>query len=153
MLGRRSGTEPVPSIVGLGVAAELGLEALSRYDSVVALRDRLEQSIIGALADVSVNGATQPRLGNTASISFHGIAGDELVRALDADGVYVSAGAACHSGKVEPTATMKAMNKPLREAMGTVRFSLSRYTTAAEIDSAIAAVLRVIRNVAAVGSR
>lgn len=149
-LGRRSGTEPVPSIVGLGVAAELGLEALSRYDSVVALRDRLEQSIIGALADVSVNGATQPRLGNTASISFHGIAGDEIVRALDAEGVCVSAGAACHAGKVEPTATMRAMNKPLREAMGTVRFSLSRYTTEREIDEAVGTALRRVGSMSAI---
>lgn len=143
-LGMRSGTEPVHALAGLGVAAELARDAVRRFDEVRSLRDRLESEILSSLDDVSVNGATQPRLGNTASISFHGLAGDAIVRALDAEGVCTSAGAACHSGKVEPTATMKAMHKPLREAMGTVRFSLSRYTTAAEIDAAVAAVRSVV---------
>ena len=142
-LGMRSGTEPVPSLAGLGVAAEMAREAVPGFDSVTALRDRLERGILDSVGDVSINGASQPRLGNTASIAFHGREGDAIVRALDAEGVCVTAGAACHSGKVEPTATMRAMNKPLREAMGTVRFSLSRYTTPAEVDEAI----RIVQNV------
>ncbi|HET7707024.1 MAG TPA: aminotransferase class V-fold PLP-dependent enzyme [Thermoanaerobaculia bacterium] len=94
-------------------------------------------------SNISINGASQPRLANTSSISFHDRSSDAIVRALDAEGVCVSAGAACHSGKVEPSATMKAMRKPANQAIGTVRFSLSRYTTAAEIDATIAAVRRV----------
>lgn len=136
-LGLRSGTEPVPSIAGLAAAARLARTALASYDRVLTLRDRFESAILTRVSDTSVNGAGQPRLGNTANISFHGRAADEIVRALDAEGVCVSAGAACHSGKVEPSSTMKAMGKPLHVAMGAVRFSLSRYTTDAEIDRAV----------------
>jgi cysteine desulfurase len=135
-LGLRSGTEPVPSIVGLAAAARLASDALASYANVEKLRDRLE-SAITKLPETSVNGLTQPRLGNTANIAFHDLAADDIVRALDAKGLCASAGAACHSGKVEPSGTMKAMGKPLRVAMGAVRFSLSRYTTAAEIERAI----------------
>ncbi|HYO79182.1 MAG TPA: cysteine desulfurase family protein [Thermoanaerobaculia bacterium] len=142
-LGVRSGTEPVPSIVGLATAARLAREALASFDDIRVLRDRLESAIL-EIGETSVNGATQPRLGNTANIAFHDVAADELVRALDAEGVCVSAGAACHSGKVEPSGTMKAMHKPLRVAMGAVRFSLSRYTTEADIERAIAAVRPIV---------
>jgi cysteine desulfurase len=133
-LGLRSGTEPVPSIAGLAAASRLARMALTTYNRVRELRDRLESAILTRVSDTSVNGGTQPRLGNTANISFHGVAADEIVRALDEEGVCVSAGAACHSGKVEPSSTMKAMGKPLHVAMGAVRFSLSRYTTAEEVD-------------------
>jgi cysteine desulfurase len=135
-LGMRSGTEPVPSIVGLAAAARLAVESLATHDRVQALRDRFETAITTRLEDVSINGGTQPRLGNTANVAFHDVAADELVRALDAEGICVSAGAACHSGSVEPSSTMKAMGVPLRIAMGAVRFSLSRYTTEKEIDRA-----------------
>jgi cysteine desulfurase len=139
-LGMRSGTEPVPSIVGLATAARIAREALASYDRVVALRDLLESEILARVEETSVNGGTQPRLGNTANISFHDAAADDIVRALDTEGICVSAGAACHSGKVEPSGTMKAMGRPLRVAMGAVRFSLSRYTTAAEIEQTIEVV-------------
>ncbi|HKR66540.1 MAG TPA: aminotransferase class V-fold PLP-dependent enzyme, partial [Thermoanaerobaculia bacterium] len=139
-LGLRSGTEPVPSIAGLGVAARMAREALADADRVRELRDRLQSAILSRVDETSVNGATQPRLGNTANISFHDVAADEIVRALDVEGICASAGAACHSGSVEPSATMKALGKPLRVAMGAVRFSLSRYTTAEEIDRAIEVV-------------
>jgi len=142
-LGMRSGTEPVPSIVGFATAAKLAREALASYADVRALRDRLESAITSRVQDVSVNGATQPRLGNTANLAFHNVAADELVRTLDTRGVCVSAGAACHSGNVEPSGTMKAMRLPLHVAMGAVRFSLSRYTTEAEIDSVIEIVAAV----------
>ena len=133
----RSGTEAVPSIVGLAAASRLAREALTNYASVRALRDRLESQILARVKDTSVNGATQPRIGNTANISFHDAYADEIVRALDAEGICVSAGAACHSGNVEPSSTMKAMGKPLRVAMGAVRFSLSRYTTPAEVERVV----------------
>jgi cysteine desulfurase len=148
-LGLRSGTEPVPSIAGLGAAARMAREALARMDRVRALRDRFESEILSRIDETSVNGATQPRLGNTANVSFHDAYADELVRALDAEGVCVSAGAACHSGTVEPSATMKALGKPLRVAMGAVRFSLSRYTTDEEVERAIETVVRVVPRVRA----
>jgi len=143
-LGMRSGTEPVPSIVGLATAARMAIDSLADYGRVRDLRDRFEQAITSRLEDVSINGATQPRLGNTANLAFHDVAADELVRALDAEGICVSAGAACHSGSVEPSSTMKAMALPLRVAMGAVRFSLSRYTTTAEMDRAADAVCAIV---------
>jgi cysteine desulfurase len=142
-LGMRSGTEPVPSIVGLAMAARLARRALPDFARVRALRDRLESTLLDTLEDVSVNGGTQPRLDNTANIAFHGVPADEMVRALDADGICTSAGAACHSGSVEPSGTMKAMGLPLHVAMGAVRFSLSRYTTEAEVDQVIDVVTRL----------
>lgn len=142
-LGLRSGTEPVPSIAGLAVAARLAREALASYDRVRALRDRLESAILARVPETSVNGASQPRLANTANISFHDVAADEIVRALDGEGICTSAGAACHSGSIEPSGTMKAMGLPLRVAMGAVRFSLSRYTTEAEIDRTVKVVTSI----------
>ena len=143
-LGLRSGTEPVPSIAGLAAAARMAREALASFDRVQALRDRLQSAILSRIPDTSVNGAAQPRIGNTANISFHHAYADDIVRALDAEGVCTSAGAACHSGNVDPSGTMKAMSKPLHVAMGAVRFSLSRYTTEAEIDRAVEIVERLI---------
>ncbi|HEX7831997.1 MAG TPA: cysteine desulfurase family protein [Thermoanaerobaculia bacterium] len=148
-LGMRSGTEPVPSIAGLAAASRMAREALANYDSVRGLRDRLEQGILARVEETSVNGASQQRLGNTANIAFHDAYADEVVRALDAEGVCVSAGAACNSGLVEPSSTMKAMGRSLRIAMGAVRFSLSRYTTQDEVDRAIDIVANVVPNVRA----
>jgi cysteine desulfurase len=149
-LGLRSGTEPVPSIVALGVASRMARDTALAYDTVRALRDRFESEVLRRLSEVSVNGGTQPRLGNTANISFHGIQADALVRALDAAGVCASAGAACHSGNVEASATMKAMRKPLHVAMGAVRFSLSRSTTAEEIEQAVDIIAGLSRSRSAV---
>ena len=137
-LGLRSGTEPVPSIVGLAAAARLARESLASYERVTALRDRLES----ALGDADINGRTQPRLGNTSSVSFPGGDATAIVLALDEAGVCVSGGAACHSGITEPSPAMKAMGRP-----AAVRFSLSRYTTADEIERTIAIVTDVVRGV------
>lgn len=136
-LGLRSGTEAVPSIVGLGAASGLAREKLFAMSGVAILRDRFEKQITSRVGESSVNGGSQVRLPNTANISFHDRPADEIVRALDEEGLCASAGAACHSGNVEPSNTMKAMGRPLRVAMGAVRFSLSRYTTAEEIDRAV----------------
>lgn len=101
---------------------------------VRALRDRLESSIPREL----INGASQPRLPNTSNISFPNADATSVVLALDEEGICVSGGGACHSGVTEPTPTMKAMPKS-----AAVRFSLSRYTTEAEIDATVAAVLPI----------
>jgi cysteine desulfurase len=137
-LGMRSGTEPVPSIAGLGTAARMALASLPTYaDKVGALRDRFESQLRARLGGVSVNGAGQARLANTANVSFHDTYSDDVVRALDRAGVCISAGAACNSGNMEPSSTMKAMGVPLPQAIGAVRFSLSRYTTAEEVDRSV----------------
>lgn len=141
--GLRSGTEAVPSIVGLGAAARIALENLAQQRDVALRRDRLETNVLARAREASVNG-TEPRLPNTASIAFRGLASDHVVHALDAAGVCVSAGAACHSGKAEPSAVMRAMGMPDDVAIGTVRFSLSRYTTDEEIERASALVVEAV---------
>jgi cysteine desulfurase len=143
-LGMRSGTEPVPSLVGFGVAARLARERFNEFERVRTLRNRLEQTLLSTIEKVSINGGSQPRLPNTSSVAFHNVAADELLRAFDEEGLCASAGAACHSGKIEPSATLRAMRKPLHVAMGTIRFSLSRYTTGDEIDRAIAIAQRIV---------
>jgi cysteine desulfurase len=145
--GLRSGTEPVPSIVAFGEASRWMGEFLPQYGVVAALRDEFESALKARLSDVSINGAGQLRLGNTSNVSFHHRYADELVRALDARDICASTGAACDSGKVEPSATMKAMGKPLDVAMGAVRFSLSRYTTADEIGRAVEGVCGAVGEV------
>ncbi len=147
-LGLRSGTEPVPSIVGIGAAAGLALDALQRIEGVRALRDRLERELL-EISETSVNGGAQPRLANTLNLSFHNLPADLMVTELDAEGLCASAGAACHSGIPEPSATMKAMQKPIEVGMGAVRFSLSRYTTSDEIGRAIEITRRVVQRMRA----
>lgn len=139
--GLRSGTESVPLIVGLGKAASLAKRRLPSMDCVGELRDRLEAGI-AAVSDVRVHGAASPRLPNTASIGFRGGDATALVGRLDEAGVCVSAGAACHSGARSASAVLRAMNVPDDYAFGTVRFSLSRETTPAEIEETIGILAR-----------
>lgn len=146
--GLRSGTEAVGAAVALGEASRLAMEALPKMSEVVALRDWFEKEITGACSFASINGAKATRLPNTANISFRGVFGDEMVRGLDAVGICASAGAACDSGKREPTAVMQALGKPLDEALGAVRFSLSRFTTREEIDWAAGEVIRIAHRLA-----
>lgn len=133
-LGLRSGTEPVPSIVGLGTAARIARERIGDFERIRALRDRFES----ALQDADIHGASQPRLPNTSSVTFAHTDATTVVMSLNEAGICVSGGAACFSGKTEPTATMKAMGKP-----AAVRFSLSRFTTDEEIDTTLAALDRL----------
>ncbi|MHB0971724.1 MAG: cysteine desulfurase family protein [Thermoanaerobaculia bacterium] len=139
--GLRPGTEAVPGIIGLGIAAKIARERLSEQEWVRHLRDQLERGLLLACPFATANGASQPRLPNTLSVSFAGLFADEIVEALDERGVCVSAGAACHSGVREPSNVMKAMAKPLSQALGTIRFSLSRFTTATEIDTTVERVV------------
>ena len=132
-LGLRSGTEPVPSIVGTGVAARLAREHAGDYECVRALRDRFESSLTGA----EIHGKSQPRLPNTSSVTFDGVDASSVMRTLDEAEICVSGGGACFSGTTEPSPTMRAMGKP-----AAIRFSMSRLTTDEEIDATLT-VLRV----------
>jgi cysteine desulfurase len=144
--GLRAGTEAVPSIVGLGSAATVAKHRRSDQEWVRHLRDQLERSIVTAFGDlVSINGKSQPRLPNTSSLSFSGLYADEIVSALDERAICISAGAACHSGKREASSVMQAMGKAPEQALGTVRLSLSRLTTAPQIDDVAAALIDVVR--------
>ena len=124
---RRPGTENVPLAAAFGAAAALP----SAAEQMRTLRDRLEASLTGGF---TINGGDVPRLPNTSNVTFHGADGEGIVIALDLAGVAVSTGSACSSGRVEPSAVLLAMGLSPDDARSTVRFSLSRFTTAEEID-------------------
>lgn len=143
--GRRAGTENAPSIIGLGVAAELALEAMEHERTYVkALRDKLEAGILAVVPHAFVTGNPENRLPNTANIAFEYIEGEAILMLLNKQGIAASSGSACTSGSLEPSHVMRAMGIPYTAAHGTVRFSLSRYTTEEEIDRVIAAVPPIV---------
>jgi len=136
--GFRPGTENVAGIVGMGKAAELARKALVEDAArISALRDRLEQGLLSRVPHSRANGARAPRTPNTTNIMFPGIEGEALVIALDLKGLACSTGAACSSGAVEPSHVLTAIGLPPEEARASLRFSLGRHTTAAEIDFAL----------------
>jgi len=136
--GFRPGTENVAGIVGLGKAAELARVSLAEDATrISALRDKLEQGLLARVPDARANAAGAPRTPNTSNITFSGIEGEALIIALDLKGLACSTGAACSSGAVEPSHVLTAVGLPAAEARASIRFSLGRHTTAAEIDAAL----------------
>jgi cysteine desulfurase len=136
---RRPGTENVPGIVGLGRAAELAMEKLSEDAARVArLRDRFEQGILAAVPDARVNGAGAARVPNTSNISFPEVASESLLIALDLKGMACSSGSACSSGAVTPSHVLTAIGLCAADARASLRFSLGRHTTEADVDYALA---------------
>jgi len=132
---RRAGTENVAGIAGFGRAAALAAECLAADAArVSALRDRLEERLL-AIAGAQRNGAP-PRVPNTANVSFAGIDAEALLIAIDLEGVAASTGAACAAGGVEPSHVLKAMGFPPARVQSSLRLSLGRGTTAAEVDRA-----------------
>ncbi len=132
---RRAGTENVPSLGGLGVAARLAREQLARTgEGAAPLRDRLEAGILSGVPGTRVNGDRGRRVPNTSNISFDGLEAESLLIALDLEGVAVSTGSACSSGSLEPSHVLRAMGLPPARARNSLRFSLGPETTAAEID-------------------
>ena len=135
---RRPGTENVAGIVGLGMAAELAREPLAGEAArVAALRDRLEDGILEHVTLVTVNGDRERRLPTTSSLSFAHIEGEGFVIAMDLRGVACSTGAACSSGSVEPSHVLSAIGRTSEQARSSIRFSLGRFTTAEDIDTAL----------------
>ena len=143
---RRAGTENVPGIVALGKAAELVRQALDAGGDqrVAALRDRLEQEILAQVDDAVVNGSGAMRVPNTTNIRFAHIEGESLVIALDLKGLAVSTGAACSSGAIEPSHVLVAMGLRPDQARASIRFSLGKQTTGADIDFALPLVLETV---------
>jgi cysteine desulfurase len=136
--GFRPGTENVAGIVGLGKAAQLAGKLLAEDTRrVSALRDRLEQGLLSRVPHAHANGARAPRTPNTTNITFPGIEGEALVIALDLKGLACSTGAACSSGAVEPSHVLTAIGLSPEDARASLRFSLGRHTTPAEIDFAL----------------
>jgi cysteine desulfurase len=135
---RRAGTENVPGIVGLGVAAEVAAKDLRGYlASVGALRDRLESGILARVPATAVNGTRECRVANTANISFDRVEAESLLIALDLEGVAVSTGSACSSGTLEPSHVLKAMRLPPSRTQGALRFSIGSTNTEAEVDRVV----------------
>ena len=131
--GRRAGTENLVGITGFAAAAVAAAEQIAVYDRVRALRDLLEAAITKLAPDAVVLGAAATRLPNTTAIAMPGVAAETQVIALDLDGVMVSAGAACSSGKVGPSHVLEAMNVRPELATSTIRVSLGWTTTEADI--------------------
>ncbi len=148
--GRRGGTENVAGIVGMGKAAELAGAALPEMRRVGAMRDRLEQSIILAIEDAHVIGRADTRTPNTSNIGFSRLQAEAILLLLSEQGVCASAGSACSSGSLEPSPVLKAMGIDDKIAHGAIRFSLSKYTTDAEIDRVLALLPGIIGRLRAV---
>ena len=144
--GRRAGTENVPYIVGLAKACELATAHMAEEARALApLRDRLEAGILASCPDVRINGDPEHRLPNTLNVSFEYIEGEAIAYRLSDLGICISTGSACASGSLDPSHVIRAMGVPFTAVHGSVRFSLSRYTTAEEIDYVLDKLPPVIR--------
>lgn len=149
---RRGGTENVPGIVGMGVAADLAREFVGdgvRLAALERLRDAFEQKVLAACPDAVVNSRGGPRIWNTSNIGFPRLEAEAILIGLSERGVCASAGAACSSGSLEPSPVLLAMGIAEEAAHGSVRFSLSRDTTASELDAAAQVVAHVVHKLAA----
>lgn len=143
--GRRAGTENSASIVALGMAAEMALEAMEvEKTKVRVLRDRLERGLLAAIPNCFVTGDPGNRLPNTCNIAFEYIEGEAILLLLNKQGIAASSGSACTSGSLEPSHVMRAMDIPFTAAHGSIRFSLSRYNTLEEIETVIAAMPPIV---------
>jgi cysteine desulfurase len=139
-MGRRAGTENVLEIVGLGKACDIAQRDLEKNMARMKyLRDRLHEGLLGRLFDIRLNGHLQLRLPNTLNISFKDLEANRILEEIGLE-VAASAGAACHSDSLEISHVLIAMGIPIEWAKGTIRFSVGRMTTEAEIDKAIRVV-------------
>ena len=136
--GRRAGTENVPYMVGLGMAAQLSSDHMQEERvNVARLRDKLENGLLERIPDCMVNGDVENRLPNTSNIAFKNVEGEAILLMLDRLGICASSGSACTSGSLEPSHVLRAMGVPFNYAHGSVRLSLSRYTTEEDVDYVI----------------
>jgi cysteine desulfurase len=144
--GRRAGTENAPAIIGLGKACELAMQNIETENtSVKALRDKLQKALMDGCPNSMLNGDPDNRLPNTANISFEFIEGEAILLMLDRFGICASSGSACTSGSLEPSHVLRAMGVPFTAAHGSIRFSLSCYTTEDEIDKVIKEMPPIIK--------
>ena len=145
---RRAGTENVPGIVGLGKAVEVRARDMkTETEAVSALRDHMWEGIRARVPEVRLNGHPTERLPGTANICYRNVESESIVLALDLKGIAVSAGSACTAGSVEPSHVLVAMGVPLDWAMGAVRSSLGRSTTAEDVDYVVASVTEAVRRI------
>ena len=137
--GRRGGTENVASIIALGKAAELAKNHLDEdgYEHIGRLRDKLETNLLTRISHSMVNGDREHRLLNTTSVAYEYVEGEAILLMMNEHGICASSGSACTSGSLEPSHVLRAMGVPFMAAHGSIRYSLSRYTTEEEIDVVI----------------
>ena len=136
--GRRAGTENVAFIVGLARSLELAMESRAEdVPRITAMRDRLQKELVERISYLEINGGEAPRLDNTLNVACHFIEGEGILYQLSVHGICASSGSACTSGSLEPSHVLRAMKVPFTAVHGSVRFSLSRYTTDSEIDKVI----------------
>jgi cysteine desulfurase len=144
--GRRAGTENMASIIGLGKACELAGKNLTEEISYLkGLRNKLETALLKSCPDVRINGDINNRLQNTTNLSFEYVEGEAVLLRLNEYGVCASSGSACTSGSLEPSHVLRAMGVPFTAIHGSIRFSLSRYNTEAEIDRVIEIMPEIIK--------
>jgi cysteine desulfurase len=142
---RRAGTENVPGLVGLGVAARL---AAAKMDTeglrLGQMRDQLESRVLSQIPGTAVNGERSQRVPNTTNISFEGVEAESLLIALDLEGIAVSTGSACSSGTLEPSHVLRAMGLSSHRTQNSIRVSLGAGNTAEQVDELLAKLPRVV---------
>lgn len=136
--GKRAGTENVPYIVGMACAAQLAKDSLNdELTRVKSLRDKLEKGILSNVKNAVLNSKSSNRVPNTTNIGFQYVEGELILLHLNDEGICASSGSACTSGSLEPSHVLRAQGVPFTSLHGSIRFSLSRYTTESEIDYTI----------------
>lgn len=144
--GRRAGTENVALIIGLGKACELaGKNLTEEITYLKGLRNKLETALLKSCPDVRINGDINNRLPNTTNLSFEYVEGEAILLRINEYGICASSGSACTSGSLEPSHVLRAMGIPFTAIHGSIRFSLSRYNTEAEIDRVIETMPKIIK--------
>jgi len=139
---RRAGTENLPGIIGLGLAAEIAARGFAdgSVSRIAEFRDRLESTLLDHIEAAGVNSGRVPRVPNTSNIYFDHIEGEAMVIALDLKGLAVSTGAACSSGAIEPSHVLTAMGLPPERARASIRLSLGKQNTGEDVDFALSVV-------------
>lgn len=148
---RRSGTENVPGIVGLGVAADLAQQHFNDGTKarIHAMRDRFEHLVHAALPDMRIHGCREHRLHSTSSFCLPEIDAAGMLILLDKAGIACSAGSACHTGALHPSHVLEAMGISARDAASTLRFSFHRFNTKPEAEAAAHAVVEAAQKMRA----
>ncbi|MFG6095859.1 cysteine desulfurase NifS [Leptothoe sp. ISB3NOV94-8A] len=148
--GRRAGTHNVPGIIALGKAAAVAREHLAAVDRERQLRDQLETQLLELIPDCDVNGGGTPRLPNTTNIGFKYIEGEAILFMLNQHGICASSGSACTSGSLDPSHVLTAMGLPYTILHGSIRFSLSRFTTAEDIQQVVNVMPGIVEKLRAI---
>ena len=149
---RRAGTENVAGIIGFGKAAELALQASEQYAHLAVLRERFVQALETEGIGVCINGGAAPRLPHVLNMRVPGVSAESLFLLLEPAGLLCSTGSACTSAEPHPSHVLLAMGLPDKQVRESLRFSLSRYTTAEEVDAAAGIFITALRKVRSVQS-